>query len=114
MTPGAYNFGVYPGADIALTFAVTDFDLTGFTGAAKMRAQWDSRIAFPLTVAIANSGGWTISVTAPGSETAGITRQPGAAADAKAPYFWDLELTDGAGAVIRFLQGRVSVFPDAT
>jgi len=115
MTPGTYNFKVYPGADIALAFAVTGMNLDGYTARSKMRATWDASIVYDLPASIADTDPtWTISASVPGDTTTTFQRPSFAAPTETCVYYWDLELVAPGGQIYRFLQGQATVFPEAT
>ena len=115
MTPGTYNFKVYPGADIALAFAVTGLDLTGHTARSKMRATWDASIVFDLTATITDTDPtWTVSLALPAATTTTLPRPSLSAPTETCAYYWDLEIVAAGGQVYRFLQGQATVFPEAT
>jgi hypothetical protein len=114
MDPGIYNFKVYPGADVALSFAVTGMDLTGYTARSKMRAIWDASIEYSFTVALTYGTGWTITASMPGAMTTTIQRPTNAAPSEKCSYYWDLELVAAGGQIYRLIQGTATVFPEAT
>lgn len=115
MTPGTYNFKVYPGADIALAFVVTGMVLTGYTARSKMRATWDASIVYDLTVSIAYTDPtWTLSIAVPGATTTAFQRPSASAPTETCAYYWDLELVAPGGQIYRFLQGQATVFPEAT
>ena len=111
MTPGTYNFKVYPGADIALAFAVTGLVLTGYTARSKMRAIWDAAIVYDLPATINAS---TITIAVPGATTTTFQRPGTAAPTETCMYYWDLELVAAGGQIYRFLQGQATVHPEAT
>jgi hypothetical protein len=114
MDPGIYNFKVYPGADVSLSFAVTGMDLSGYTARSKMRAIWDASIEHSFTVALVQTTAWRIDASMPGATTTTIQRPTGAAPSDKCSYYWDLEIVAAGGQIYRLLQGTATVFPEAT
>ena len=114
MDPGIYNFKVYCGADVALSFAVTGMDLSGYTARSKMRAIWDSSIEYSFDVAVVQTTDWRIDASMPGDDTCNIKCPPNAAPSDKCSYFWDLELVAPGGQIYRFLQGTATIVPGAT
>lgn len=113
MPAGKYNIVVEQGAKFSMPVAVFDanddaYDLTGFTGRGKIRADYDSAAAlasFTVTGDWDTKGTFTVELGA--STTAGLASGTGV---------YDIEIVQTADTdnVIRLLQGKVTITPEAT
>jgi hypothetical protein len=110
MAAGTYNFIVEQGATFNRILTVKEnnsaMNLTGYSVASKMRSTHDSSTVvgtFTCTISNASSGEITMSMT--NSTSAAIE---------EGIYVYDLEITSGAGAVTRLIQGEVTVNPEVT
>jgi hypothetical protein len=124
MQPAPFDISLYRGDDFGLMLRVysgtfsgaayvkgAPLDLTGWTGAAQVRANEDGALLGQFEVGIvmpqttpANTG--RIYVSMLGSETAALA----------AAGIWDLELTDDSDPplVFTYLKGKVTVTKDVT
>ena len=110
MAAGTYNFILEQGATFTRTLTVKEnnsaMNLTGYSVASKMRSTHDSSTVvgtFTCTISDAANGKITMSMT--NSTTSAIE---------EGIYVYDLEITSGAGAVTRVLQGNITVTPEVT
>lgn len=115
MSAGRFDFTIPQGADVLVQVQLiqdgtldTPLDLTGWTGAAMIRDDVDGTLLLDLTPYVSfpvpASGRLDITLPAAVTETlSGWTLMP-----------WDLEITSGAGSVVRPLQGFVTLCPEAT
>lgn len=79
-------------------------DLTGYTGASKMRKHYTSSNAQSFTVSLNTTYGYvTLSLTS--ANTANLT--PGR-------YVYDVEVTSSSNVVSRIVEGIVTVTPEVT
>jgi hypothetical protein len=111
MPAGYTNLKIEVGATFSVEMELnasdgSNLDLTGYTGACKMRKSYYSNYnVYPLTVVIVNpptDGKLILSATS--TETA--TFKPGR-------YVYDVEITSGT-SVTRVVEGIVEVMPNAT
>jgi len=110
MAAGTYNFTVEQGATFTRLLTLKENDsamnLTGYSAASQMRSTADtSTVAgtFTATVSNASAGQITLSMTA--TQTGNIE---------EGIYVYDTEITSGAGAITRILQGKVTVTANVT
>jgi len=110
MSAGTYNFTIEQGTTFSRVLTLQEngsaMNLTGYSVASQMRSTHDSSsivATFTGTVSNASSGQITLSLS--NSTTSGID---------EAIYVYDVEITSGAGAVTRILQGTVTVTPEVT
>lgn len=84
----------------------TAYNLTGFTARASLKQNYtDTNPIISFTVAILVPTDGTLNVSLSSTQTASLT--PG-------DYVWDLLIDNGAGTVIRLVQGAVIVTPRVT
>ena len=110
MSAGTYNFTIEQGTTFSRVLTLQEnssaMNLTGYSVASQMRSTHDSSsivATFSGSVTNASSGQITLSLT--NSQTSAIE---------EAIYVYDVEITSGAGAVTRILQGNVTVSPEVT
>lgn len=104
------NLVIDQGSDLSLTITVTDttgnaFNLTGYSGACKLRKHWSSNTSYSLTVTVTEAASGEITLSANNSSTSDIP--PGR-------YNYDVEVTSNTGTVTRVLQGSATVTPEIT
>lgn len=111
MSAGYANLKIEVGATFSIELELnnpdgTNLDLTGYTGACKIRKSYYSNFnVYPLTVTIVNPPtDGKIIITATASETAAF--KPGR-------YVYDVEITSGS-SVTRVVEGIAEVIPNAT
>ena len=110
MAAGTYNFILEQGATFTRTLTVKEnnsaMNLTGYSGAAKMRSTHDSStVVGTFTCTISNASGGVITMQMTNSTTAAIE---------EGVYVYDIEITSGAGTVTRLMEGNVTVNPEVT
>lgn len=103
------NLVIDQGSTFSATIDVTDsagavFNLTGYTVAAQMRKNYASSSAVNFT---ASQNGLYGQITLSLLHTATATLEPGR-------YLYDVEITSSGGAVIRVVEGIVTVTPGMT
>jgi len=110
MSAGTYNFTIEQGTTFSRVLTLQEnssaMNLTGYSVASQMRSTHDSSsivATFSGSVTNASSGQITLSLT--NSQTSAIE---------EGIYVYDVEITSGAGAVTRILQGNVTVSPEVT
>ena len=110
MSAGTYNFTIEQGTTFSRVLTLQEngsaMNLTGYSVASQMRSTHDSSTVvatFSGSVTNASSGQITLSLT--NSQTSAIE---------EAIYVYDVEITSGAGAVTRILEGNVTVTPEVT
>ena len=110
MSAGTYNFTIEQGTTFSRVLTLQEngsaMNLTGYSVASQMRSTHDSSsivATFSGSVTNASSGQLTLSST--NSQTSAIE---------EAIYVYDVEITSGAGAVTRILEGNVTVTPEVT
>lgn len=117
---GTYDLHIDQGASLtrAITWTASDgspVDLTGYTGAAQIRASaQDASPLVSLTVTFdADRTTGKLSVSLTSAQTAALVTTGTTATD-RTKGVWDLELTSGSGTVTRLLQGAVFISPEVT
>ena len=110
MSAGTYNFIIDQGATFTRQLTVKDndsaMDLTGYSVASKMRSTHDSStVVGTFTCTISNASGGVITMNMTASTTAAIE---------EGMYVYDIEITSGAGAVTRLMEGNITVNPEVT
>ena len=110
MSAGTYNFTLEQGATFNRILTLQEnssaMNLSGYSVASKFRSTHDSSTVvgtFSCTITDASAGKLTLSMT--NSATSSIE---------EGIYVYDLEITSGAGAVTRVLQGKITVSPEVT
>ena len=110
MSAGTYNFTIEQGTTFSRVLTLQEnssaMNLTGYSVASQMRSTHDSSTVvatFTGSVTNASSGQITLSLT--NSQTSAIE---------EAIYVYDVEITSGAGAVTRILEGNITVTPEVT
>jgi len=110
MSAGTYNFTIEQGTTFSRVLTLQEngsaMNLTGYSVASQMRSTHDSSsivATFSGSVTNASSGQLTLSLT--NSQTSAID---------EAIYVYDVEITSGAGAVTRILEGTITVTPEVT
>lgn len=105
---GRVDLVVAQGATFAATFTWkidgTPVDLSGYTGAAKIKDTYGGSTLATFTVTLGGNAG-TITATLSATTTGALT--------APATGVWDLELTSGS-TVRRLLAGNVTITPQVT
>jgi hypothetical protein len=103
------NIIIPQGSSFSTTFSLTDengdpLDLSGYSAASQMRKHHTSSNAVSFTIElVANAGTIGISLTA--NQTANVV---------SGRYVYDVETTDGTGAVSRVVEGIATVTPQVT
>jgi hypothetical protein len=97
------------GSTFSSTIEVTDendepVDLTQYTGAGQIRKHYTSSNSTSFSVSLGGTTG-TITLALTATQTANLVA---------GRYVFDVELTAGAGAVSRILEGIVTVTPQVT
>jgi hypothetical protein len=111
----AYNVVIDQGADWYITFTYKNsagvaINLTGYTAAMQLRSEPSDTLAV-LSLSSPSNGititgaTGTIAVHATAAQTGGIS-----AGD----YYYDLEITSGAGVITRLVQGQIEVSAQVT
>lgn len=91
--------------DIYLTDDNGDaIDLTGYTGASKMRKHYTSSNAQSFTIALNSSNGY-VTLSLSSTQTSNLT--PGR-------YVYDVEVVSSSNVVSRIVEGIVTVTPEVT
>jgi len=110
MSAGTYNFTIEQGTTFSRVLTLQEngsaMNLTGYSVASQMRSTHNSSTVvatFSGSVTNASSGQITLSLT--NSQTSAIE---------EAIYVYDVEITSGAGAVTRILEGTITVTPEVT
>lgn len=108
MSAGTYDLTIEQGATFSRTITVTENsspkNLTGWTGRASFKKTYggSKKADFNVTITDEPNGVLTMSLTA--DQTSKLSGDG----------VYDLEIDDGAGTVIRLLQGTVTVSPEVT
>ena len=102
------NLTIDQGSDYNITVDLTTangsaMDLAGYTGRSQMRKSASSSTAKEFTIAVANTGTVTLSMTA--AYTANI---------AAGRWLYDVEVVSQSSIVTRVLEGIVTVTPEMT
>ena len=110
MSAGTYNFTIEQGTTFSRVLTLQEngsaMNLTGYSVASQMRSTHDSSsIAATITGTISNASSGQITLSLTNTQTSAIE---------EAIYVYDVEITSGAGAVTRILQGNVTVTPEVT
>ena len=110
MSAGTYNFVLEQGATFNRILTVQEngsaMDLTGYSVASKFRSTHDSStVVGTFTCTISNASGGVITMNMTASTTAAIE---------EGMYVYDIEITSGAGAVTRLMEGNITVNPEVT
>jgi hypothetical protein len=115
MSATNYNTIIDQGADWYITFTYKDsagaaINLTGYTAAMQLRSEpSDATSVLSLSspsngITITGATG-TIAVRATAAQTGAIS---------EGYYYYDLEITSGAGIITRLVQGQIEVSPQVT
>ena len=115
MSATNYNTIIDQGANWFITFTYQDsagvaINITGYTAALQLRSEpSDATAVLSLSspsngITITGATG-TIAVTASAAQTGAIS---------EGFYYYDLEITSGAGIVTRLVQGQIEVSPQVT
>ncbi len=110
MAAGTYNFTVEQGATFTRLLTLKENDsamnLTGSSAASQMRSTADtSTVAGTFTATVSNAGAEQITLSMTATQTGNIE---------EGIYVYDTEITSGAGAITRVLQGKVTVTANVT
>ncbi len=110
MAAGTYNFTVEQGATFTRLLTLKENDsamnLTGYSAASQMRSTADtSTVAGTFTATVSNAGAGQITLSMTATQTGNIE---------EGIYVYDTEITSGAGAITRILQGKVTVTANVT
>ena len=110
MAAGTYNFTVEQGATFTRVLTLKENDsamnLTGYSAASQMRSTADtSTVAGTFTATVSNAGAGQITLSMTATQTGNIE---------EGIYVYDTEITSGAGAITRILQGKVTVTANVT
>ena len=103
------NIVMDQGSTFSTTIFIADdaglaIDLTGYTGASKMKKHYTSSNSHTFTVSVTGSVG-VLSLSMTSNQTSNIV--PGR-------YVYDVELTSPANVISRVLEGIVTVTPQVT
>ena len=103
------NFRVEQGAHHVFTVTITNesgtvYDMTGASAAAQIRETKDASTSYAYTCSINTTTG-VITLTMTNETTDDITFETG---------YWDLELTESTGRVVRLLEGTVEISLETT
>jgi hypothetical protein len=105
------NIVIDQGANLLFTVIVTDvdgiaLDLTGYTGAAKMRKEYTSSNAAATFTVVITAGDGQVDLSLTAVQTANITA---------GEYVYDCELTKtSSNTTSRIVEGRATVTPEVT
>ncbi len=110
MAAGTYNFTVEQGATFTRLLTLKENDsamnLTGYSAASQMRSTADtSTVAGTFTATVSNAGAGQITLSMTATQTGNIE---------EGIYVYETEITSGAGAITRVLQGKVTVTANVT
>ena len=110
MAAGTYNFILEQGATFSRILTLKEnnsaMNLTNFSVASKMRSTHDtSTVAGTFTCTISDATGGVITMNMTPSTTGAIE---------EGMYVYDIEITSGAGAVTRLMEGNITVNPEVT
>ena len=110
MAAGTYNFTIEQGATFNRVLTLQEngsaMSLSGYSAASQFRSTHESSTVvgtITSTVSNASAGQITLSMTA--TQTGAID---------EGIYVYDVEITSGAGAVTRIMQGKVTLTPQVT
>ena len=110
MAAGTYNFTIEQGATFSRVLTLQEngsaMSLSGYSAASQFRSTHESSTVvgtITSTVSNASAGQITLSMTA--TQTGAID---------EGIYVYDVEITSGAGAVTRIMQGKVTLTPQVT
>ena len=123
MSAGTYNMNIDQGADFKLTLTIkdstdTEVDLTGHTFRGQIRktisnATVVASFTFNILDQVANTGQVEVSLDAATSTAILIPKQDNTTRKAE-KFAYDIESEDGAGTVVRWLEGVVNLSPEVT
>ena len=110
MSAGTYNFTIEQGTTFSRVLTLQEngsaMNLTGYSVASQMRSTHDSSsIAATITGTVSNASSGQITLSLTNTQTSAIE---------EAIYVYDVEITSGAGAVTRILEGNITVTPEVT
>lgn len=116
VTPGTWNYTIYQGATFDETLTISGLNLSGFDARSQIRSNYADDGSAALTMDTDANGGMTLTVVDSNTATLQITISATTTADIDAgTYKHDIELYNSTtGEVIRLLQGKVTVSPEAT
>ena len=103
-----HNLYIDQGADFSADIGIFDdfntaWDLTGYTGAAKIKKSYSSSTSTPFTVSVNASGTITLALTAANTSTL-----------AEGRYLYDVVITSAGGSKTRVIEGLVTINPGVT
>ena len=110
MSAGTYNFTIEQGTTFSRVLTLQEngsaMNLTGYSVASQMRSTHDSStVVATFSGSVTNASSWQITLSLTNSQTSAIE---------EAIYVYDVEITSGAGAVTRILEGTITVTPEVT
>lgn len=124
MAAGTLDIVIEQGATFKRILTLTDdasptpnpIDLTGCTARAQVRDKTSNTVSYAFTCTITNAAGGVISVTMSATNTAlipaAVQNKDGKKIDKD--YVWDLEIVYADTTVVRLLQGKATLSPEAT
>ena len=110
MSAGTYNFTIEQGTTFSRVLTLQEngsaMNLTGYSVASQMRSTHDSSsIVATFSGSVTNASSVQLTLSLTNSQTSAID---------EAIYVYDVEITSGAGAVTRILEGNITVTPEVT
>lgn len=104
-----HNLYIDQGADFSADIGIFDgfntaWNLSGYTGAAKIKKSYYSSTSTPFTVSVNNAAGTvTLALTAANTSTL-----------AEGRYLYDVVITSAGGSKTRVIEGLVTINPGVT
>jgi|TARA_Y100000004_G_scaffold52331_1_gene58025 hypothetical protein len=103
-----HNLYIDQGADFSADIGIFDdfnspWDLSGYTGAAKIKKSYYSSTSTPFTVSVNAAGTVTLALTA--ANTASLS---------EGRYLYDVVITSAGGTKTRVIEGLVTINPGVT
>ena len=103
-----HNLYIDQGADFSADIGIFDdsntaWNLSGYTGAAKIKKSYSSSTSTPFTVSVNAAGTISLSLTSTATSTL-----------AEGRYLYDVVITSAGGAKTRVIEGLVTINPGVT
>jgi len=103
-----HNLYIDQGADFSADIGIFDdfntaWDLSGYSGAAKIKKSYYSSTSTPFTVSVNAAGTITLALTAANTSTLDEGR-----------YLYDVVITSAGGSKTRVIEGLVTINPGVT